>query len=81
MLSEHEFVTEVRDKLYPRIRQLESDINDLYNRHYTCGPTGVYGHTEVQWSIDLLEAAKCMLMRLDRDIRAQPLQTPPQRPV
>jgi len=69
MLSNHEFVTEVRDKLFPVIRGIEKSCLDLFNKEFCPGrgPTGVVGSNEVAWVINYLMSAAAILRRLAQE--------------
>jgi len=69
MLSNHEFVVEVRDKIYPVVSKIEHEVLQMFNRQFCPGrgPTGFRGTNELDWTIDLLGSARTMLIRLGQE--------------
>jgi hypothetical protein len=79
MLSNHEFVIAVRDIIYPKVRHLEEDCLELFNKHFTPGrsQTGVRGCNEIDFTIAYLESAARLLRAVGDDmglIKEKPLQ-------
>lgn len=71
MLSSHEFITVVRDDIYPRAQRIEQDCLNLFNRHTIPGrgPTGVSGSNELDFTIAYLESATTFLRVLGREFK------------
>jgi len=69
MLSEHEFVVAIRDRIYPKIVEIERECIQLYNKKYYpgIGPTGFSCSciNEYDYSIQLLESIMSLLQKLD----------------
>ena len=66
MLSNHEFVTAVRDEIYLDVVKLEKKCLELFNKQYVPGrgPTGFYGNNEVAFTIQLLLSSASLLKRI-----------------
>jgi hypothetical protein len=71
MISEHEFVVAVRDKIYPKAREIESLCLEIFNKHYSPGrgPTGLSGNGEISWTIQYLKSSIAFIERLDKELR------------
>ena len=63
MLSEHELVVAIRESIYPKIKELDKECLNLYNKKYPMGRglTGVTGYDELDWSISLLNSCVSFL--------------------
>ena len=69
MLSNHELVTAVRDELYPKIKDIENQCLNLFNKQLIPGrgPTGQVGTNELAFSICLLLSSAAMLKRVAKE--------------
>lgn len=69
MLSEHEFITAVRDEIYPAVRSVENSCLKLFNRQFSPGrgPTGLIGMNDIDETIQLLGSSIAFLRRLAKD--------------
>ena len=69
MLSNHELVTAFRDDLYPKIKEIENQCLNLFNKQLIPGrgPTGQIGTNELAFSIGLLLSSAAMLNRVAKE--------------
>ncbi len=66
MISEHEFVTAVRDRICPSVREVEDACLALYNRAFSpgVGPTGLTGSGEIDETIQRLTVSATLLQKI-----------------
>jgi len=68
VISQHEFVTKVRDDLRPRIEAIEEEVRELFNQH--CPPgRGIPGFSGGELEeVQLLNGTAGMLKRMASDL-------------
>jgi hypothetical protein len=66
MLSEHEFIVAVRDKIFPNAVEIERLCVELFNKKYQpgIGRSGFAGTNEYDWTIQMLKTSINILQKL-----------------
>lgn len=66
MLTNHEFLIEVIQEIYPKVKSIEADCLQLFNKQFNPGrgPTGLTGTNELDWTVQLLRSSALLLDRI-----------------
>jgi len=70
MLSKEEFYKAVADNLYPKAREIENELLELFNKKYILGrgETGLTGSDEIDFTIGLLQSSINFLKKLKETV-------------
>jgi hypothetical protein len=70
MLSNHTLCETVENNLYPRAKQIQQLVVDLYHKQFATsfpGPQGMTGSNELDYTIQLLDGAINLLLDIARE--------------